>query len=139
MEKKLQSMQDTAQAVVDTENTEEETERVVNKVVSKALFLNAKVSKMGKLGITVMLIDGIDAETGQVEVTLEQKSIKGQNYTVSPVITAWVKNPSEDLKKFLSCGGLRDIVCIVSGVGEFRRIHKFLTKAEYDQYLALVG
>ena len=61
MDKKLQSMQDTAQ-VVDTENTEEETERVVNKVVSKALFLNAKESKTGKLGITVMLIDGINAK-----------------------------------------------------------------------------
>lgn len=139
MEKKLQSMQDTAQAVVDTEEAEETSERAVNKVVSKALFLNAKESKTGKLGITVMLIDGVNPKNGQIEVTLEQRSVKGQNYTVSPVVTVWINEPSEDLKKFLNYGGCRDIVCIVSGSGEFRRIHKFLTKSEYEQYLALVS
>lgn len=141
MEKKTQSMTDIAQNTVAAveEDVEETSERAVNKVVTKALFLSAKESKSGKLGITVMLIDGINAKTGQVELTLEQKSMKGQNYIVSPVITTWIDNPSADVKKFLDCGGLRDIACVVSGSGEFRKIHKFLTKQEYEQYLAFIG
>lgn len=141
MEKKMQSMTDTAQNTVAAveEDVEEVSERAVNKVVTKALFLNAKESKSGKLGITVMLIDGINAKTGQVDVVLEQKSIKGQKYTVSPVISTWIEHPTDEEKKFLDFGGLKEIACVISGSGEFRRIHKFLTRQKYEEYLDFIS
>lgn len=115
-----------------------------NKVVCRALFLSAQESKTGKLGITIMLYDGMN-EKGQVRVSLEQKSVKGQNVTVSPVISTWFdpKKTETDIfdkmKGYLIKGGLADVYAIVSGSGEFRKIHNFLSAEEYNMYLKLIG
>ncbi len=117
----------------------------VNKVVCRALFLSAQESvKTGKLGITILLVDGID-EKGQIKVSLEQKKMGNGSYTVSPVITTWfdpTKTASEvfeKMKSYLNKGGLCDVYAIVSGNGEFRRIHNFLSNEEYETYRKLVG
>lgn len=124
---------------VDEQSTGEQ-----NKVVCRALFLSAQESQKGKLGITIMLYDGMN-EKGQVRVSLEQKSVKGQNVTISPVISTWFdpKKTDEDIfekmKAYLDKGGLSDVYAIVSGSGEFRKIHNFLTTEEYNMYLKLIG
>ncbi len=131
---------------LESEDEEQAANNEVNKVVCKALFLNAsKSSKSGSIGITILLYDGFD-EKGQVRVSLEQKKSGNVNYTISPVIQAWF---STDPKKtdpavykqaetFLNYGGLSDIYPIISGSGDFRRIHRFLSKQQYDMYLDLV-
>jgi hypothetical protein len=134
----------------EVEEVEEQQEKAVNKVVAKALFLSAQESaKSGKIGISILLYEGIDEATGQVRVASEQKVVKGQPYTQSPVITTWVdpkkmkeQGKSKEFTKmqsFLKKQGLTDVYAIISGNGEFRKIHKFLTEAEYESYMALVG
>ena len=125
---------------VDEQSTGEQ-----NKVVCRALFLSAQEStKTGKLGITILLVDSID-QRGQVRVSLEQKSVKGQNVTISPVISTWFdpKKTDEDIfekmKAYLKTGGLSDVYAVVSGSGEFRKIHSFLTTEEYNMYRKLIG
>ena len=54
---------------VDEQSTGEQ-----NKVVCRALFLSAQESQKGKLGITIMLYDGMN-EKGQVRVSLDRKSV----------------------------------------------------------------
>lgn len=124
------------------EETEEQQATAVNKVVAKALFLSAqKSSKSGKLGITVLLYEGIDEETKQIRVALDQRSVKGQTYTLSPVVSVWFK-PEEitpQIAKMVGMKGLSEIYVIISGNGEFRKIHKFLSEKDYQAYLALVG
>ena len=60
---------------------------------------------------------------------------------MSPVISTWIdsKDITPMLESFLKKDGLTDVYAIVSGNGDFRKIHKFLTKEEYENYLALVG
>ena len=124
------------------EIAEEQQEKAVNKVVAKALFLSAQQSaKSGKLGITILLYEGIDEATRQVKVALDQKTIKRQSYTLSPVISTWIDREkiTPMLQSFLKKEGLTDVYAIISGNGDFRKIHKFLTKQEYDNYLSLIG
>lgn len=131
------------------EEDEEEQEQVgnneVNKVVCRALFLSATETKNGKIGVAVLLYDSM-AENGQVRVTLESKKAGKTTYTMSPVIQTWFDNDPKktdpevykQAKRMLAFGGLRDVFPIVSGNGDFRRIHRFLSKDEYDMYLNLV-
>lgn len=115
-----------------------------NKVVCRALFLSAQESSKGKLGITILLVDGVD-QKGQVRVALDQKSVKGQNVTISPVISTWFDPKKtetdifEKMKSYLNRGGLCDVYPIVSGSGEFRKIYNFLSTEEYNMYLKLIG
>lgn len=128
--------------VDEVEEVEEQQEKAVNKVVAKALFMSAQQSKdKSKLGITILLYEGIDDATKQVKIALDQKTVKGQSYTVSPVISRWFKKEeiTPDLIKFLDKEGLSEVYAIISGNGEFRKIHKFLTVKEYESYMALVG
>lgn len=126
------------------EAIEEQSSGEQNKVVCRALFLSAQESKTGKLGITIMLYDGMN-DKGQVKVSLEQKSVKGQNVTVSPVISTWFDKEKTDedvferMKLYLSKGGLCDVYAVVSGSGEFRKIHNFLTTEELNLYRKLIG
>ncbi len=129
------------------EEEEEETQQQgeVNKVVCKALFLSASKSSKGSIGVAVLLHDGID-EKGQVRVSLEQKNSGKTNYTLSPVIQTWFSmdpkktDPAvyKQAEEFLTRGGLSDIYPIISGVGDFRKIHRFLSRQEYEMYLNLV-
>ena len=135
-------MENTKKQTEVNEEVQEQQDRSVNKVVAKALFLSAQKSeKSGKLGITILLYESIDEATRQVKVALDQKTIKGQSYTLSPVISTWIdsKDITPMLESFLKKDGLTDVYAIVSGNGDFRKIHKFLTKEEYENYLALVG
>lgn len=127
---------------------EEETQQQgaeVNKVVCKALFLSATESKSHKIGVAVLLHDGIN-EKGQVRVSLESKKAGNTSYTLSPVIQTWfdpdrTKTDPEvyrQAKALLDGGGLKDVYPIVSGNGDFRKIHRFLTAQEYEMYLNLV-
>ncbi len=136
--------------VLEEEVVDEQQEKAVNKVVAKALFLSAqKSAKSGKIGISILLYESIEEATGQVRVASEQKALKGQTYTQSPVITTWIdpekmleqgkKKELSQMQSFLKTKGLTDVYAIVSGNGEFRKIHKFLTQAEYENYLDLVG
>ena len=125
----------------------QEQAREVNKVIVKTLFLSAQESKnTGKIGVTVLLYDSID-EKGQVRVALEQKVINKQQVTISPVMSVWfdpdpVKTDPEvfaKAKALLNKGGLSDLYAVVSGNGEFRKIHNFLSNSEFDTYRKLVG
>ena len=127
------------------EATEEQSSGEQNKVVCRALFLSAQESeKTGKLGITILLVDSIN-QKGQVRVSLEQKSVKGQNVTISPVISTWFDPKKtetdifEKMRAYLNKGGLSDVYAIVSGSGEFRKLHNFLSSEEYNMYLKLIG
>lgn len=137
----------TKKAELEEEDEEEEQAggNEVNKVVCKALFLSATETKTGKIGVAVLLHDGI-MERGQVRVTLESKKAGKTSYILSPVIQTWFDNDPKktdpelykQAKNMLSFGGLRDVFPIVSGNGEFRRIYRFLSKEEYEMYLNLV-
>ena len=127
------------------EDNEESSSSEVNKVVCKSLFLSAQESnKTGKIGVTILLMEGM-AENGQVKVNLEQKSVKGQNVTISPVISTWFDPKKtepdvfEKMRSYLTKGGLCDVYAIVSGNGEFRKIHNFLSNDEYAMYRKLIG
>lgn len=117
----------------------------VNKIVCRALFLSATETKNGKIGVAVLLHDCI-GEHGQVRVTLETKKAGKSSYTLSPVIQTWFdSDPTKtdpavyrQAKQLLESGGLKDVYPIVSGNADFRRIHRFLSKQEYDMYLDLV-
>ena len=137
----------TNEAVVIEDEAQEMAPTAVNKVIVKSLFLSAQESKnTHKIGVTVLLYDTID-EKGQVRVSMDQKSVKGQNVTVSPVISAWFDPDPEKtdpevfakVKELLTRGGLSDLYVVISGNGEFRKIHNFLSKSEFDMYLKLVG
>lgn len=129
----------------DEDEQEQAVNSEVNKIVCKALFLSASETKTGKIGVAVLLHDGIN-EKGQVRVTLETKKAGKSNYTLSPVIQTWFDpDPTKtdplvykQAKEFVNSGGLKDVFPIVSGNADFRRIHRFLTKQEYDMYLNLV-
>lgn len=129
------------------EQEQEMAPTAVNKVVVPSLFLSAQESKnTHKIGVTVLLYDSMD-DKGQVRVSMDQKSVKGQNVTVSPVISAWFDpDPTktdpevfEKAKELLTRGGLSDLYVVISGNGEFRKIHNFLSKSEFEMYLKLVG
>lgn len=128
---------------VDEEEVVEQ--RNVEKIVARALFLSAIESKTGKIGVTVLLVDDVDKTNGQVKVTLEQKKAKTQSYTVSPVICSWFDPANTDegifieMKALTKSGGLKDIYIVMSGDGDFRKIHKVLSKQELDLYRKLVG
>ena len=115
--------------VVEEENEIQE-QRNVEKIVARCLFLSAMESKTGKVGVTVMLVDDMDLTTGQVKVTLEQKKAKTQSYTVSPVICTWFDPANTDeqifkeMQALTKSGGLKDLYIVMSGDGEFRKIHK---------------
>lgn len=117
----------------------------VNKVVCKGLFLSATKSSKGSIGVAILLHDGID-EKGQVRVTLEAKKSGNVNYTLSPVIQTWFSSDAKktdpavykQAEELLTRGGLSDIYPIVSGVGDFRKIHRFLSKQDYEMYLNLI-
>lgn len=116
-----------------------------NKVVCRAIFLSAQEStKTGKLGMTILLAESVD-QRGQVKVALEQRKMGNGSYTISPVISTWFDPKKtepeifEKMKGYLSRGGLCDVYAIVSGNGEFRKLHNFLSPAEYDMYKKLIG
>lgn len=127
------------------EETEAQEQRNVEKIVARSLFLSAIESKTGKIGVTVMLVDDIDKVNGQVKVTLEQKKAKTQSYTVSPVFCTWFDPATtdervfEEMKALTRSGGLKDLYIVMSGDGDFRKIHKVLTLQELDLYRKLVG
>ena len=130
--------------VVEEENEIVE-QRNVEKIVARCLFLSALESKTGKIGVTVMLVDDMDLTTGQVKVALEQKKAKTQSYTVSPVFCTWFdpantdKQIFEEMKALTKSGGLKDLYIVMSGDGEFRKIHKVLSRQELELYRRLVG
>lgn len=127
------------------EEVEAQQERNVEKIVARSLFLSAIESKTGKVGVTVMLVDDIDKVNGQVKVTLEQKKAKTQSYTVSPVFCTWFDPETTDKRVFAEMqaltksGGLKDLYIVMSGDGDFRKIHKVLSLDELDLYRKLVG
>lgn len=148
MSKELKDVVTNAAEVSENEEqNEEQSSGDLNKVVVKALFLSAQESaKTKKIGVTILFYDFID-EKGQVRVSMEQKSVKGQNVTVSPVISTWF-DPDETktdpgvfatMKQYLNKGGLCDVYAVVSGNGEFRKIHNFLSNEEMAVYRKLVG
>ena len=137
-------MADNVKNVTVEEDDEVQQQRVVEKIVARTLFLNAMESKTGKIGVTVMLVDDMEP-TGQAKVTLEQKKAGKQTYTVSPVFCTWFDPATTDeqifaeMKALTKSGGLKDLYIVMSGDGEFRRIHKVLSKQELDLYRQLVG
>lgn len=125
----------------------EQQENAANKIVCKALFLSAQESaKTHKIGVSILLYDSMD-EKGQVKVALEQKMAGKTSYTISPVICTWF-DPDEkktdpaifaNVKKLLNKGGLCQVYAIISGNGDFRKIHNFLSDSEYETYKKLIG
>lgn len=138
-------MAENVKNTVAEEENEIEQQRNVEKVVARCLFLSAMESKTNKIGVTVMLVDDMDLTTGQVKVTLEQKKAGKQSYTVSPVICTWFDPSNTDeqifaeMKALTKAGGLKDLYIVMSGDGEFRRIHKVLSRQELELYRKLVG
>ena len=129
------------------EQVQEMAPTAVNKVVVKTLFLSAQESKTThKIGVTVLLYDSMD-EKGQVRVPMDQKLVKGQQTTVSPVITVWFdpdpaktdKEVFDKAKALLNAGGLKNLYVVISGSGEFRKIHNFLSNDEFELYQKIVG
>lgn len=133
-------------AIDEMDDEQEVQDNSGNKVVVRALFLSAQHSERSKkIGITILLFESMD-EKGQVRVALDQRTAGKTSYTISPVITTWFDpDPKktepdvlEKMKAFLNKGGLCTVYAVVSGNGEFRRIHNFLSDAEYKMYMNLV-
>lgn len=105
-----------------------QTEKVVNKTITRCKLLCAKLNKNGEK-IGVALLDYAAVVNGnQLDcVTLE-----------SPVITKWFE-VTPDLMALTQKSVLSDIACVVSGEGKFTILHDILSDEEYKTYKKFVG